>query len=175
MAFSPPSPLYYRGSSFSLFFFSTFALYDKKSNGKILSFQLFFVILQPTKPVSDGGRVKDIDGIQRLNNYVTYSMTLRTRQEYIEILKNHADVLKTNYGISYMRLFGSVAKNEHHGDSDIDLLVVMPAKAYMLCAAADYLESILGTSVDLIRKHDNMRPFFLNQINKYGIDIFGQA
>jgi hypothetical protein len=37
------------------------------------------------------------------------------------------------------------------------------------------LESILGTSVDLIRKHGNMRPFFLNQINKYGIDIFGQA
>jgi hypothetical protein len=29
--------------------------------------------------------------------------------------------------------------------------------------------------VDLIRKHSNMRPFFLNQINKYGIDIFGEA
>ena len=103
-----------------------------------------------------------------------YSMT-RTRQEYIDILKRHADVLKANYGISYMRLFGSVAKDEHHGDSDVDLFVVMPAKAYTLCAAADYLESILGTSVDLIRKHDNMRPFFLNQIRKYGIDIFGQA
>jgi len=83
-------------------------------------------------------------------------MAARTRQEYIDILKSHADVLRTNYGISYMRLFGSVAKDEHHGDSDIDLFVVMP-------------------SVDLIRKHNNMRPFFLNQINKYGIDIFGQA
>jgi predicted nucleotidyltransferase len=51
----------------------------------------------------------------------------------------------------------------------------MPAKAYTLCAAADYLETILGANVDLIRKHSNMRPFFLNQINKYGIDIFGQA
>ncbi|MBR5395598.1 MAG: nucleotidyltransferase family protein [Bacteroidaceae bacterium] len=100
---------------------------------------------------------------------------MRTRQEYIEILRNHADELRTNYGISYMRLFGSVAKDEHHSDSDVDLFVVMPAKAYTLCAAADYLESILGTSVDLIRKHNNMRPFFLNQINKYGIDIFGQA
>jgi len=27
----------------------------------------------------------------------------------------------------------------------------------------------------VIRKHNNMRPFFLNQIEKYGIDIFGQA
>ncbi len=84
-------------------------------------------------------------------------------------------MLKSNYGISYMRLFGSVAKNEHNGDSDVDLFVVMPANAYTLCAAADYLESILDTSVDLIRKHSNMRPFFIDQINKYGIDIFGQA
>ena len=106
---------------------------------------------------------------------MTHYFMTRTRQEYIDILKRHADVLKANYGISYMRLFGSVAKDEHHGDSDVDLFVVMPAKAYALCAAADYLESILGTSVDLIRKHDNMRPFFLNQISKYGIDIFGQA
>ena len=101
-------------------------------------------------------------------------MTQRTRQEYIDILRSHADILKANYGISYMRLFGSVARDEHHSGSDVDLFVVMPAKAYTLCAAADYLESILGTSVDLIRKHDNMRPFFLNQISKYGIDIFGQ-
>ena len=100
---------------------------------------------------------------------------MRTRQEYIDILRSHTDELKSNFGISYMRLFGSVAKDEHRDDSDVDLFVVMPAKAYMLCAAADYLESILGTSVDLVRKHDNMRPFFLNQINKHGIDIFGQA
>lgn len=100
---------------------------------------------------------------------------MRTRQEYIDILKSHADELKANYGISYMKLFGSVAKDEHHNGSDVDLFVVMPPKAYSLCAAADYLESILGTSVDLIRKHSNMRPFFLNQINKHGIDIFGQA
>lgn len=112
--------------------------------------------------------------LSRLNLY-TDSMTLRTRQEYIDILRSHADVLKADYGISYMRLFGSVARDQHHSGSDVDLFVVMPPKAYTLCAAADYLESILGTTVDLIRKHDNMRPFFLNQISKYGIDIFGQA
>lgn len=99
----------------------------------------------------------------------------RSKQEYIDILRSHADILRTKYGISYMRLFGSVARNEHRGDSDVDLFVIMPPKALLLCAAADYLESILGTNVDLIRKHSNMRPFFVNQIEKYGIDIFGQA
>ena len=104
----------------------------------------------------------------------TEILYMRTRQEYIDILKGHADELRINYGISYMRLFGSVAKDEHHDGSDVDIFVVMPPNAYSLCAAADYLESILGTNVDLIRKHSNMRPFFLNQINKYGIDIFGE-
>lgn len=100
---------------------------------------------------------------------------MRTRQEYIDILKQHAKELENNYGITYMKLFGSVAKGCHHPNSDIDIFVVMPPKAYSLCAAADYLESLLGVKVDLIRKHSNMRPFFLNQINKYGIDIFGHA
>ena len=100
---------------------------------------------------------------------------MRNRQEYIEILKEHARELENHYGITYMKLFGSVAKGCHGPNSDIDIFVVMPPKAYSLCAAADYLESILGVKVDLIRKHSNMRPFFLNQINKYGIDIFGHA
>jgi len=100
---------------------------------------------------------------------------MKTQQEYINILQSHASELKSNFGISYMRLFGSVAKNEHHEGSDVDIFVVMPAKAYTLCAAADYLEKLLGTNVDLIRKHSNMRPFFQKQINKYGIDIFGEA
>lgn len=100
---------------------------------------------------------------------------MKTRQEYVDILLRHANELQNRFGISYMRLFGSVARDEHREGSDVDIFVVMPAKAYLLCAAADYLESILGVNVDLIRKHSNMRPFFLEQINKYGVDIFGEA
>ncbi len=100
---------------------------------------------------------------------------MKTRQEYIEILKAHESELKDKFGISYMRIFGSVAREEHHDGSDVDVFVVMPADAYMMCAAADYLESLLGNEVDLIRRHENMRPFFLNQIMKYGIEIFGEA
>lgn len=80
---------------------------------------------------------------------------MRTKQEYIDILRNNASELQNRFGISYMRMFGSVAKDQHHDGSDVDLFVVMPAKAYNLCAAADYLESILGTNVDLIRKHQD--------------------
>ena len=100
---------------------------------------------------------------------------MKTRQEYIDILKAHATELQEKFGITYMRLFGAVAKNQHHEDSDVDVFVEMPAKAYTVVAAAQYLEEVLGCEVDLIRKHSNMRPFFLNQIEKYGIDIFRAA
>lgn len=100
---------------------------------------------------------------------------MKSKQEYIDILKAHATELQERFGITYMRLFGSVAKDEHKENSDIDVFVEMPPKAYQVVAAAQYLESVLGCEVDLIRKHSNMRPFFLNQIQKYGIDIFGAA
>lgn len=100
---------------------------------------------------------------------------MRTRQEYIAIIQAHAIELQQRFGITYLRLFGSVAKNQHHTDSDVDVFVEMPPKAYNVVAAAQYLEEILGCNVDLIRKHGNMRPFFLNQIQKYGIDVFGTA
>lgn len=100
---------------------------------------------------------------------------MKTREEYIALLKEHSAEFEKKYGITYMRLFGSVARGEHHAGSDVDIFVVMPPKAYAICDAADYLEKLLGCNVDLIRKHNNIRPFFLEQINKYGIDIFGAA
>ena len=35
---------------------------------------------------------------------------MKTRQECIEILKAHESELKDKFGISYMRIFGSVAR-----------------------------------------------------------------
>jgi len=100
---------------------------------------------------------------------------MKTRQEYIDILKAHANELQQQFGITYMRLFGSVARDQHHEGSDVDVFVVMPSKAYTIVSAADYLRELLGCDVDLICKHQGMRPFFLNQIEKYGITIFGAA
>ena len=100
---------------------------------------------------------------------------MKTRQEYIDQLKAHATELQQQFGITYMRLFGSVARELHTESSDIDLFVEMPAKVYQVVAASDYLKDLLGCEVDLICRHPGMRPFFLNQIEKYGITIFGTA
>ena len=99
---------------------------------------------------------------------------MKTRQEYMDIIKNHAGELHSRFGISSMRMFGSVARNQHCDGSDVDLYVTMPAKFYNYIAASQYLEEVLGCSVDLVCEHKNLRPFFRKQIEQDGINIFSQ-
>ena len=71
-----------------------------------------------------------------------------------------------------MLLFGSVARNEHHEGSDVDLFVTMPPQFYNYIAASQYLENLLGCNIDLISDHKHLRPFFKHQIELDGINIF---
>ena len=97
---------------------------------------------------------------------------MKTTSEYIETLRKHAPILRERFGMTSMQLFGSVARGEHKENSDVDVLVEMPAKYYEACAANDYLEEITGCRVDMIRRHKNLTPFFIKQIEKDGIRIF---
>ncbi len=87
-------------------------------------------------------------------------------------MRNHANELKERLGITSMWLFGSVARNEHHDGSNIDVFVTMPSKSYTHVAATNYLEQLLGYHVDIVQEHRHMRPFFRKQIEQDGIDIF---
>ena len=97
---------------------------------------------------------------------------MKTSQEYIALLREHQSELQQQLGIVSMRLFGSVARGDHRDGSDIDLFGVMPAKFFNDILAVQYLEELLGCKVDLIQDHDNLRPFFREQIERDGIDIF---
>ncbi len=103
------------------------------------------------------------------------SFDMKSTQEYIDLLMAHATELRTRFGISSMRLFGSVARGEQRENSDVDIFVEMPATMKDVCGAQLYLENLLRCDVDLIRKHKNLSPFFLNQVEKYGITIFRPA
>ena len=91
------------------------------------------------------------------------------------MLREHQAELQQQFGIERMRLFGSVARGVHREDSDVDLFVTMPSKFFNFILAAQYLEQLLGCKVDLIQDHDNLRPFFRQQIEHDGIDIFTAA
>ena len=100
---------------------------------------------------------------------------MKTSQEYIELLKEHLPELQERFDITSMRLFGSVARGDHHEGSDIDIFVSMPPKFFNYIEAAQYLEDVLGCKVDLICNHSNIRPFFRQQIEQDGIDILTAA
>lgn len=100
---------------------------------------------------------------------------MKTSQEYIDLIRQHQSELQERFGITSMRLFGSVARGDHHEGSDVDLFVMMPPIFFNYVLAAQYLEELLGCNVDLIQDHQNMRPFFRQQIERDGIDIFTAA
>ena len=97
---------------------------------------------------------------------------MKTREEYLAILRNHVDELKHSFGIRSLRLFGSVARGEHQAGSDVDVCVEMSPNLYQLVSLKQQLEALLGCSVDVIRVNQNMSSFLKNEIEKDGGYVF---
>lgn len=89
---------------------------------------------------------------------------MRTQDEYLKILRNHAEDLKNRFGIRSLRLFGSVARNEHQEGSDVDVCVEMAPNLYQLISLKQGLEALLGCTVDVVRMNRNMSPFLKREI-----------
>ncbi|MBW4618143.1 MAG: nucleotidyltransferase family protein [Cyanosarcina radialis HA8281-LM2] len=72
------------------------------------------------------------------------------RAEVLGILEIHREPLQA-LGVKSLDLFGSVARDEAHPDSDVDLLVefAIEATLFDLFRVQHYLEEILGCQVDL--------------------------
>lgn len=91
--------------------------------------------------------------------------------ECIEKLRANLPYIQKEYGVTGLCLFGSVARGDSRSDSDVDILVEMPPKIIALTALHRYLECLLKSSVDLIRRHSHLSSQFLNQIARDGIKI----
>lgn len=98
-------------------------------------------------------------------------MKMCDRDNCIATLQANLPYIQEEYGVTGLTLFGSVARGDNRPDSDIDLLVDMPPKIFVLASLHSYLESLLQTSVDLIHRHSRMNPRFLNEITNDGIKI----
>ena len=100
---------------------------------------------------------------------------MESNTRYIEILQNNKDLLQSQFAVSSLVVFGSVARNEITEQSDVDVFVQMPPKMVLVVGVKNYLESILHRSVDVVRDHPNLNQFLKQQIEKDGIKIFGEA
>ena len=95
------------------------------------------------------------------------------KDECIKILKTYMNILKDKYGITSMSLFGSTARNEQTDNSDIDLFVdTKTPNPFLLMDAKEFLEKATGSSVDIVRNHQNLNPRLRKRILKDGIFIF---
>lgn len=93
------------------------------------------------------------------------------KNECISKIKENLPYIQKEYGVTGLSLFGSVARGDNHPDSDIDIIVDMPPKIFALSALPRYLENLLKSSVDLVRRHSHLSTQFLNQITRDAIKI----
>ena len=77
---------------------------------------------------------------------------MKQTSEYIDLIKAHADEIRSQFGVRTLRLFGSVSRGEQREDSDVDVCVEMEPRIYLVVRLQRYLEQLLGCPVDLIRK-----------------------
>ncbi len=97
---------------------------------------------------------------------------MRSRSEYITLIQSASDVLRAQFGVKSLRLFGSVARDEQKEGSDVDVCVEMEPNLFRHVGLKYYLEDLLNGSVDVIRVHNNMNKFLKQQIEKDGIYVF---
>lgn len=96
-----------------------------------------------------------------------------TKDDCISLLKKYMNILKDKYGITSLSLFGSTARGEQTANSDIDLFVdTKTANPFLLMDAKEFLENETGSSVDIVRNHQNLNPRLKKRILKDGIFIF---
>ncbi len=74
-----------------------------------------------------------------------------SREAVVARLRHAQPILKAEFPLRRMALFGSVARGEQSTSSDIDILVdVDPSIGLGFVSLADRLEEILGQRVDLV-------------------------
>ncbi|MCC6472726.1 MAG: nucleotidyltransferase family protein [Burkholderiales bacterium] len=77
---------------------------------------------------------------------------LVNRTQVLEALAERRPQIATRFGVKRLSLFGSAARDELRDSSDVDVLVEFegPATYRGYFELKDYLEALLGRTVDLV-------------------------
>ena len=91
------------------------------------------------------------------------------RDDVLNALRAHKAILSERFGVAELALFGSFARDQASGDSDIDILVRFDRAIHWerYFGAQFYLEDLLGRSVDLVIENDlrpEVRPYVEREV-----------
>lgn len=93
--------------------------------------------------------------------------------QHLRAMKLHLDQLACTYGARRLRVFGSVARGEERGDSDVDFLVDLPLGYDMLAQRmplTQNLSDLLQRKVDLVPEHE-LSPHLRAQVLAEAVEL----
>ena len=85
----------------------------------------------------------------------------------LEKLKKAKKILKQEFGIEKIAIFGSFARNEEKENSDIDIVILKMKRknGFLIAKAKRFLSNYLNINVD-IGLYDAMNPYIKKEIKK---------
>jgi len=96
---------------------------------------------------------------------------MKTANQIKAVLHRQLPDLSARYPIRRLALFGSVARNEHTPQSDIDILVEFSQPVgFQFFELAKDLENYLGQPVDLVSRN-GIKPAYFAQIEADLLDV----
>ncbi len=89
------------------------------------------------------------------------------RDQILHTLSAHRQELAQRFGVKQLSLFGSAARDQLRDDSDVDVLVEFEGDATYegYFKLQDYLEALLGRSVDLVTER-GLKPRARKHVQK---------
>ena len=96
------------------------------------------------------------------------------RQAAIDAIVRHADDIRAR-GVAHLFLFGSTARNESHGESDVDIFVdVREGTRFSLFDLMDlreYLSDVLGRRADVLTR-PSLHRVIRSDIEREALQVF---
>ncbi|MCF7936594.1 MAG: nucleotidyltransferase domain-containing protein [Synergistales bacterium] len=89
-----------------------------------------------------------------------------SKREILHQLREMKITLYTRYGVTRIGLFGSFARDEATGESDVDIVVEMPPDLLGAVALREELAGRLQVSVDVVRYRSHMNPRLKRRIDR---------
>lgn len=99
----------------------------------------------------------------------TRSMKPIAKEEVLAQLKALKPELAQRYGVGQIGVFGFVARNEAHEESDIDVVVQMLPDILKRASLKAELEEKFGRDVDVIRYWHGMNQFLKARIDQEAV------
>ncbi len=91
----------------------------------------------------------------------------QNRDQITNVLNQHRELLKKNYNVKDLGVFGSFARGDNTQTSDVDILVrfSQPPGFFKFIELENYLTKLLGRKVDLVTEKA-LKPAIKNDVLK---------